>query len=289
MELADQIIAINGAIQGYMRTHGVHALKADEAAEIVCKAGILTPNAGPRGTPGFTFRQFLRDIRDSCGYDALYKLLGAKQAHNLPQGHYTLLRFDSPTRESVTGLLDSKPSPVTKLPMQTEGGDQLKDYLEVGLDVVFVGTSVGDESARHQRYYSHPTNRFWDLVNQANLVSDIVGAENDHLILEDKCGLADLVKRKAARSDSRPGKSDFDIEDFRQKVQRYKPKVVAFNGKRAFKEVFGHDPADYGVSDKDIADSFVFVLPSSSGSDTKITFDEKLDWYRKLNAFIRTL
>ena len=289
MNLADQIEAINSAIQGHMRTHGGRALKADDAADIVYGKGILTPDQGPPGTPGFTFRQFLRDIRDAYGYEVLYRLVGAKQARNAPHGHYTLLRFEPPNRDTIVELLKSKPSPSGSLHAENANDHGLPDYLQDGLDVVFVGTSVGEESALRGHYYSDPTNRFWDFVNQAQLVSDIVGSENDHLILEDKCGLTDLVKQRMASSDSSLAKSDYDVVGFLQRIQQYKPKVVAFNGKRAFGEVFGHDSTGYGVSDKDIGDSFVFVLPSSSGRDTTLTFDEKLEWYKKVRAFLRTL
>lgn len=287
MSLADKILAINEAIQKHMCDHVIRVLRADEAADVVYSAGILSPDQGPPDAPGFTFRQFLRDVRDQYGYESLFQLLGAKQKENEPGGHYILLRFDPPSRERVDELLKAK---ITELIDQPEpDSDCLPDYLQDGLNVVFVGTSVGEESAKREHYYSDPHNRFWDLVNQSEFVSNMVGAENDHLVLDEKCGLTDLVKNKVSSSDSNLESGDFDVEGFTQKIERYKPKVVAFNGKRAYKEVFKKDPKDYGLADEIIGDSYVWVLPSSSGADTSMTFEKKLHLYKKLKATLRIL
>ncbi len=65
------------------------------------------------------------------------------------------------------------------------------------------------------------------------------------------------------------------------------PGFVTFNGKRAFKEVFSYDP-EYVLADEVIGESFVFVLPSSSGMDTSMNYQEKLDWYKKQNSLLRS-
>jgi len=44
--------------------------------------------------------------------------------------------------------------------LQAEKGYVLPDYLSKGLRVVFVGTAVGDTSAR-RRHYPGPNNSFW--------------------------------------------------------------------------------------------------------------------------------
>jgi TDG/mug DNA glycosylase family protein len=288
MILADQIVAINEAIQKYMRDHATRVITVDEGANVVYAAGILSPGQGAPDAPGFTFRQFLRDVRDHYGHEALFQLLGTKQKDNKPHGHYILLRFDPPSRERVDELLKAKITELIGQPGKSDS-DSLPDHIQDGLDVVFVGTSVGEESARQQHYYADPHNRFWDLVNQSGLVSDMVGAENDVLVLDEKCGLTDLVKKKISSSDLSLEAGDVDVEGFIRKIERYKPKVVAFNGKRAYREVYKKDPNDYGLADDIIGDSYVFVLPSSSGTDTSMTFEKKLHWYRKLKATLGTL
>ena len=167
--------------------------------------------------------------------------------------------------------------------------ESLPDHLGDALDVVFVGVPAYDELSEGGHHYADPHDRFWDLVNEAELVSDIVGAENDHLVLDEKCGLTVLTRRKPAASDVGPNAGGFDVDGFIEKVERYKPKIVAFNGKIAYRTVFKQDPGDYGLTDDIIGDSYVFALPSSSERDASLAFQKKLHWYKKLKATLRTL
>ena len=287
MTRVDQILAINKALQEYMRERGLTTMSADEAAEVAYDAGSMVPG-GPPGAPGFAFRDFLRDIGKRHGHDALHALVGVTQAGHRPQGRYVIHKFDPPSKESIEELLKSTPVSSSDR-SATPLSNALPDHLDVGLDVVFVGTSAGDESAVLQHYYSDPHNKFWDLVNESALASDLVGAENDHLILDEKCGLTDLAKKRASSSDAHLDTTDFDVDGFIRKMEAFKPKVVAFNVQRAYKEALKKDPKDYGLADDIIGDSYVFVLPSSSGTDTSLTYQQKLHWYKKLKATLRTL
>jgi TDG/mug DNA glycosylase family protein len=216
----------------------------------------------------------------------LFELLGAKQKDNMPGGHYILLRFNPPSRERIEEILKAGPTGPAGHP-EHAAPDSPPDYLQDGLDVVFVG--VAEESAKREHHYSDPRDSFWDLVNQSQLVSDMVGVENDHLILDEKCGLTDLVKRRTSSSEVKLQSADVDVWGFTAKIEKYKPKVVAFNGQQAFREVFGKEPKGYGLAEDIIGDSYVYVLPSSSGADTSMTFERKLHWYRKLKATLRML
>jgi len=280
------ILKINDVIQRYFNTHGGTSMSADEAADLIYTAGIMTPDEGPPDARGLTFRESLRQLREIYGYERLHELLGVKQKNNRPGSHWTVHRFHPPGEEQIREILDHPPSVTALSTTQGSGNDPvaLPDHLTEGLDVVFVGTSVGERSAEEGHYYAHPTNRFWDLVNQAGLVSDLIGSENDHLILDEKCGLTDLVKNRASSLDADLKSDDFDIPGFAAKMQKFKPKVVAFNGKHGYKIVFGAPPKDYGLADEVLGDSWVWILPSSSGSDTSITYEKKLHWYKKLKA-----
>lgn len=280
------ILAINKVLQEYMRVQGLHVLAADKAAELVYEAGVFASDEESPHVPGSAFRDLIRDLRKEYGYEALHTLVGAKQAHNQPGGHYTLHRFEPPTREAVNELLATMRAAPDKRKNHSDG-DVMPDHLQEGLDVVFVSLSGGSSPAGDQHYYSDPHDRFWDLVNESELVSDIVGAENDHLILDEKCGLVDLTRKKASGTGLEP--EEFDVDGFTKKMERYKPKAVAFIGKRAYREVFKRDPKDYGLADDIIGDSYVFMLPSSSGTDTSMTHQQKLHWYKKLKGILRTL
>ncbi len=164
--------------------------------------------------------------------------------------------------------------------------ESFPDYLSDGLDIVFAGVPAIEEMDGAEHHHAGLHDRFWDLVNESELVSDIVGAENDHLILDEKCGLTMLAKKRGVEPNMDEG---YDIDGFVEKMERSKPKVVALIGERAYREVFRQQPRDFGLTDDIIGDSYVFLLPSSDERDTSLAYQKKLHWYKKLKATLRTL
>jgi len=122
----------------------------------------------------------------------------------------------------------------------------LPDYLAPDLAVVFVGTSVGTESASCGHYYSGPGNRFWELLWEAGLTGNRrLVPDQDARVLKYSIGLTDIVKGRASSSDALLQRLDFDVPGFLAKIQKYKPFVVAFNGKEAAKAGSCARPAEH--------------------------------------------
>jgi TDG/mug DNA glycosylase family protein len=168
----------------------------------------------------------------------------------------------------------------------------LRDYLAEGLAVVFVGSSVATASASRGHYYAGPGNKFWELLWEAGLTGDrMLVPEQDAMVLQYGSGLTDLVKGRAASGDNLLRRADYDVPTFMSKVERFKPGVVAFNGKEAARRVFrslGKAEPPLGPSATVIHDSKVFVLPSSSGANAdRKNFapkEAKADWWRVVIA-----
>jgi TDG/mug DNA glycosylase family protein len=59
----------------------------------------------------------------------------------------------------------------------------------------------------------------------------------------------------------------------RTKIQKYRPRVLAFTSKRAAEEFVGH-PVDYGLLPDTISETALFVLPSPSGAVRRYWCDE---------------
>lgn len=87
---------------------------------------------------------------------------------------------------------------------------------------------------------------------------------------------------------------DYDVPAFLDKVERFSPRVVAFNGKEAARRVFRHlghlEPA-LGRSDIQLGGTQVFVLPSSSGANAErrnlAPKSSKVEWWRELGDHAR--
>jgi double-stranded uracil-DNA glycosylase len=173
--------------------------------------------------------------------------------------------------------------------------EMLPDYLAPGLAAVFVGSSVATASASRGHYYSGPGNKFWRLIWDAGLTGEgLLVPEEDAAILRYGLGLTDLVKGRAASSDSLLRASDYDVPGFLSKVHKFRPFVVAFNGKEAARRVFQAmnkaEPA-LGLSSIQLIESRVFVLPSSSGASANPTNfaprTTKAEWWRELGRMLK--
>jgi TDG/mug DNA glycosylase family protein len=149
------------------------------------------------------------------------------------------------------------------------GGDDedtavLPDVLEPGLRVVFCGTAVGAASARVGAYYAQPGKQFWAVLARVGLTPRRLSPDEFRVLPKYGIGLTDLAKA-ASGGDPNVGKSDFDVDSFRRKLEALTPRVVAFNGKRAARVFFGR-PVEYGRQDQPIGETAIFVLPSTSGA-----------------------
>jgi G:T/U-mismatch repair DNA glycosylase len=158
----------------------------------------------------------------------------------------------------------------------------LPDLLRPSLLVVFVGTSVSRQSAAADHYYSHHTNKFWQLLAATGLPGDHpMGAHLDRTLPTIGIGLTDLVKKRAASSDSAPIKSDYDVPGFLARIEEAGPRVVAFNGQTAADKVsrfLGHGASVDGAATWRIGRSRVYRLPSSSGSASIGTARKMAAW-----------
>jgi TDG/mug DNA glycosylase family protein len=147
----------------------------------------------------------------------------------------------------------------------------LPDILATNLTVVFVGTAKSTTSARAGHYYANPQNMFWNLLQATGLTDgEWLTPLEDSRTLEYSVGLTDLVPNRAASSDSllRPG--DYDVGAFVQKIERFAPVVVAFNGEKAATKVARHlrqAPPAEGLAEWTIGHSRVYRLPSSSSAN----------------------
>ncbi len=161
----------------------------------------------------------------------------------------------------------------------------LPDYLKPGLDVIFVGLNPGLHSARIGHYYAGRGNQFWSFLHEAGFTDRLLTPREDHLILTYNLGLTDLVKRPTR------GIADLDRDEFRsgfhplrQKVGRFRPGVVCFNGKTGCRIVLGPS-CRYGLQEKTLDGTILFIAPSTSGA-LPIRREEKLAHYRRLREVV---
>jgi TDG/mug DNA glycosylase family protein len=146
--------------------------------------------------------------------------------------------------------------------------DMLPDHLRPGLVIIFCGTAAGTASAMCKAYYAGPGNLFWPTLHETGLTDRLLGPEEFTLLNEYGSGLTDVAK-KTSGSDDSLRKEDFCVGSFRERMA--KPKLIAFNGKKAASVVLQKPTRAirYGLQEQRFLESRVFVLPSTSGTARK--------------------
>ena len=140
----------------------------------------------------------------------------------------------------------------------------LPDLLAPGLDIVFCGTAVGAASARRRAYYAGPGNAFWPTLYRVGLTPRLLRPEEYGLLLGLGIGLTDLAKEVSGNDDIL-SRSHFDCDRLRAVLAEYRPRIVAFTGKRAAQQFVGRS-VDYGGLVEKEGKTRLFVLPSPSGA-----------------------
>lgn len=140
----------------------------------------------------------------------------------------------------------------------------LPDVLQPNLRVVFCGSAAGTQSARAGAYYAGRGNRFWETLFEIGLTPRRLEPQEFRSLLAYGIGLTDLVKT-AFGPDGSLSSEDDDIAGLRAKIERFAPRMLAFNGKRAARVFLGRSVA-YGRQPERIGATVLFVLPSTSGA-----------------------
>jgi double-stranded uracil-DNA glycosylase len=165
----------------------------------------------------------------------------------------------------------------------------LRDYLSTNLDLVIVGINPSEFSADCGHYYARPTNQFWSLLSASGLVAENLKCDDDCRILEFGLGLTDVVKRPT------PSANELTRQDYRRegpafldKIRKYRPRMVAFNGKTGyqnFRRAVGYGsggPIRLGIQREPLEGAEVFVLPSTSPANARLSREQKLAYFRAL-------
>jgi double-stranded uracil-DNA glycosylase len=145
------------------------------------------------------------------------------------------------------------------------------DLLQPNLRLVFCGTAPSTKSAEEKSYYAKPGNKFWPTLYRVGITPHQFLPREYQSLLNFQIGLTDLCKAHSG-TDAQLPKDAFDLNEFHEKIKRYRPKLVAFTSKNAARQVLGVQP-QYGLQTETITHGVkqtkLFVLPSPSGLATR--------------------
>ncbi|UFW56597.1 mismatch-specific DNA-glycosylase [Bradyrhizobium diazoefficiens] len=164
---------------------------------------------------------------------------------------------------------------------------RLPDQLRPHLRLVFVGTAASTRSAELGHYYAHPGNRFWRAIHEAGITPRRYQPGEFASLLDLGIGFTDLSKTGAGM-DHQIATDTIDVPGFRAKIEKYRPRTIAFTSKKAASLFYGRPSSgiSLGRQPRDGSWPEVFVLPSPSGAASG---HWTLEPWRELAAWIAAL
>ncbi|MCB8879604.1 mismatch-specific DNA-glycosylase [Acidisoma cellulosilytica] len=142
----------------------------------------------------------------------------------------------------------------------------LPDLLTDKLDLVICGTAAGAASAARGAYYAGPGNRFWPILAETGLTPRRFLPPEFPALLSLGIGLTDVCKTVSGQDEHLP-RHGFDRLRLHAAMQRYRPRLLAFNSKRAASEFYAMPTGRiaYGMQPPLPEMPEIWVLPSTSG------------------------
>ena len=165
---------------------------------------------------------------------------------------------------------------------------RLRDRIEPGVHVLFVGINPGIRSALTGHHFAGYSNRFWKLLFDSRLVPEPITYVDDDRLPEWGFGITNLIARATPGIDSlRPAEYVGGLVILRRKIRRYTPAIVALVGVSLFRAIFAKRGTIRLGSQQELFDGArVFVLPNPSGRNANFSYAEMLGAFRKLKRAI---
>lgn len=144
--------------------------------------------------------------------------------------------------------------------------EPIPDHLEENLNILFVGFNPSIRSAETGHHFANPNNRFWTILDKAELTPKKFKPEEDIQLLQLGYGLTNIVARPTKEA-AEITKDEYEQgrQELLKKINAYKPKIVCFVGKGVYQEFSKKKKLPWGRQAEPVSNTIEFVAPSSSG------------------------
>jgi double-stranded uracil-DNA glycosylase len=165
---------------------------------------------------------------------------------------------------------------------QKRGETAIPDVLGPDLRVLFCGINPGRVSAAAGVHFANPRNDFWRLLHAAGFTPRLLEPAEQFDLLHYSVGVTNAATRTT------PGSGDLRRGDFAGAADRLarlagelRPRWIGFVGKEAYRGSFNERP-QLGVQGRQLDETHLFVLPSTSPANAAVPWVERLRWFEEL-------
>jgi len=165
---------------------------------------------------------------------------------------------------------------------------RLRDCVQPGVLVLFVGINPGLRSAQTGHHFAGHSNRFWKLLHESELVSEPLTFHEDRHLPEWQLGLTNIIGRCTAGIDVLdPVEYRRGVASLKRKIRLYRPPIVALLGITIFRMLFSpkehmKGPLDLGLTTRQLAGAQIFLLPNPSGRNAHYSYRQMLTAFQVL-------
>lgn len=176
----------------------------------------------------------------------------------------------------------------TREALLAAAGRTVPDVIAPGLAVLFCGINPGLYSGATGHHFAHPGNRFWPALYRAGFTRRLLHPSEERLLLEEGCGVTNLVARATASADELTAQELVaGRRRLEARVRRYRPRIVAVLGVGAYRTAFGRPRAAPGRQPETLAGALLWVLPNPSGLNAHHTLADLVAQFRALRRAAR--
>ncbi len=177
----------------------------------------------------------------------------------------------------------------TRAALDAAHGREVPDLIAPDLKVLFCGINPSLYSAVVGHHFARPGNRFWPTLHRAGFTDRLLQPSEERELLERGIGITNVYARASASADS------LSLENYRsgavglrRKLQRYRPRSLAFVGLGAYRTAAREPKAVVGPQPRAFAGVPVWALPNPSGLNAHYQLDDLVRCYRALRAAVMT-
>jgi TDG/mug DNA glycosylase family protein len=162
----------------------------------------------------------------------------------------------------------------------------LPDVIAPNLRVLFCGINPGLYSGAVGHHFARPGNRFWPALHASGFTPRQFKPEEQFELLSLNLGLTNIVARTTARADELSTTELIEgVKSLENKVQRYRPAVLAVLGISAYRIAWGQPRAELGLQNDPWLATRIWILPTPSGLNAHYTPTKLAEQFRALREF----